>query len=414
MKDWIISAAWIAGLMTAPHSLALLGNLSGTLQWYLPVMLAVALAVYRLNSTCLAAMAQHFPLASEATPALPADVGPFAALWILTTGRVITAVTAGTVLLVTAGFSFNETFFHWFPNFAFAFLMLAVVLAVRISGPRATEIFQVFMATIALGGLGVLIVMGGWAAPAHFGTGSGGAGVNFPYPLFSVLLLFTGFDSALNHRFDPHRPLNGFMTAGMLLSAVILGLWGAVSILHVPAQKLSSSYIPHILAARNIAGDTGRHIMATVVIAASCAAVNALMGNVSSSLSRLASRWRIPGHPAAATLLCTVGIALMMVSGMAGADEIDVYVRGGLCSWLLGYAVVDVQIWRRFNRRSIPPVHLGRLQSGAGAVIMMVSFTALLSFDPDRTLLIGFMSGSWAVMAVLFLGAFAFSRRYRR
>ena len=60
MKDWVFSTAWMAGIALAPHTLARLGNLSGTFQWFLLPLLACALLVFWLNSSSLNAL-HHDP-----------------------------------------------------------------------------------------------------------------------------------------------------------------------------------------------------------------------------------------------------------------------------------------------------------------------------------------------------------------
>ena len=159
--------------------------------------------------------------------------------------------------------------------------------------------------------------------------------------------------------------------------------------------------------------------MAIVIIAASCAAVNALFGNVSRTLTQVMDRVdgsqafeHFARRQAPWVLVCGVGVALMLATGMAGTDAIDVYLRAGLYSWLLCYAAVHSGLWILVNRQGAPNDHVKKLQSAAGAVLMVLAFGILLIFDPERADLVRFMLATWTVLAALVLGGGFLSRFY--
>ena len=63
-----------------------------------------------------------------------------------------------TGMLVTAGFTFNETFVYWFPNFGFSGILLAVIVIIHLLGGKAVGMAQkFFVALAALGFLSIII-----------------------------------------------------------------------------------------------------------------------------------------------------------------------------------------------------------------------------------------------------------------
>ena len=400
----------MAGMLTAPHTLTLLGNLAGLFQWMLLPLMFAAMAGFTLNNASLVALVDPGGRNSGELDGLSAAVGPFKAAFFLTAGRMITAVTLSTVLLVTAGFAFNETFAYWFPNFGFAFLLLALVLAAQIFGIRACRRFQLATASLALLGILLLIAVGLVGLPANGPITLAGRESMSTYRLSSILLLFVGFEAALNHRVGNAVTLTRAIPAVLGLIGGVLALWGVVSMGYIPSERLADSFIPHVITAKSIAGQTGRMIMAVVVIASGCAAVNALFTMVSRTVVQI-MRHGTPPVPSsqrtrqssASAVLCSLGVAAMMATGMAGTDQIDVYVRSGLYSWLLCYGVVHLGALIQLRRMPAPRSAARQVTAFAGMVLMCLAIVALMANDPDRTVLLQFTLLSWAMVA-LFLG----------
>lgn len=380
--------AWMVSLMIAPHTLALLGNAAGALHAYFPIMMVLAAMAYWVNAKSLTEYSERL---SAQTPGV--------AGWMVTglslSGRWITALMLSTVLLVTAGFAFNEIFLYWFPNFAFAYIMLGTIIGIHLLGRDATRIVQVVLITIVLIGLGALLIMGLWQI---FGAHQDmterrlltGTSI-FP----AIALIFVGFDLALVHdrKGDTVRHYRT-MLWGITAMAVILGLWGWVSLQMVSAEKLSTSFIPHISAARAIGGQAGRMIMGAVVIAGSAAAVSALLSAIAKvdllaverPVIRRPSWLDRVNRPASRILIAGVAIVSMMASGMAGTEIIDSYIRAGLIVWILSYA--SIHFFLLASRVS-------HLQSGQtawykwtmpafGAITMLAASVAMMISSPDR------------------------------
>jgi amino acid transporter len=410
MRDWVFASAWIAGMLAAPYTLVRLGNLAGAFQWGLLPLIALAALVIWLNSADLHLLMKASTQAHDEITPLATAFGPHAAALLLTAGRLMTAVTASTVLLVTSGFAFNETLAHWFPNFGFAFLLLTLVLAAGIGGPKTAGILQVVASSTALIGIVLLIVLGLLAGPYADSANEPGGGPLSWHGLFSALLVFVGFEAALNHRFDHPGTWKRSVQVVIGLFTVTFALWCCIALLAVSPDRLAGTFIPHIIIARSIAGQSGRIIMAVAVIAGSCAAVNALFGMASRSLVQVINYSRPSdrpagwvGHPAVGILLCGLGVAAMMTTGMAGTDAIDAWVRASLYSWLLCYSAFHCGAWILMAREKLPAHPRNKARSAAGALLMLSSVAVLTAGDPDRLEVLRFVAVAWTAAAALLL-----------
>ena len=405
--------ALLISMMIAPHSLALLGNLAGAYQHYFLFWVAAAVCVYWINIRSMSRVSAYLPPGQSPFLSSILKVLLLACRW-------MTTIMLSAVLLVTAGFAFNETFLYWFPNFAFAFILLGALMFVHLFGRQAAQRVQVLLSATALGGLGLLTAMGIWravVAPSEAGAVQDMDMATLP---ITVLLLFVGFDLALNHDFTKAPTLRKTMNRGIYALAILLGLWGLSSMLVVPAEKLSASFIPHILAARGIGGEFGRLIMGAVVILGSAAAVNALLlsnSDVNAGIFKSPGlnqppwlkwlKWRTSW-----VVLAGAVIAILMAVGMAGEEIIDSYVRAGLIIWLFYYGAIHLTLLFKF-----PSGHMPKSQSktswilpAAGAAVMISGGTVLLLKDHEWLAMLKFAGLMLLLTAFLVLG----SRPWRR
>lgn len=386
-------------LMLAPHSLTLMGNLAGTHQWMFLIFICLAAGLYWLNGQSLRALA-----------ALPHDVAvqPLSLRFLLLSSRWTTAVTLPTVLLVTAGFTFNETFIHWFPNFAFAFILLGLVLAIQLMGEGIARRFQIgFMLPVVLG-LMTLGIMGVWQLPSSTLIMTPEKTGFQIYAFCAILLLLVGFDLSANNNPLKNSAPKGTIAAGLATIIFIFILWATASLVHIPADRLSDSYIPYVLAARSIGGETGRYIMGAIIIAGSCAATNAIFLSQSQITAHMASHWptnnpeksNLLTRPYLWSILSTVAVGVMMASGMAGTDEIDIYIRAGLIIWLIYYGSIHLVLLIAYLRVTGPISWHRWIVPSVGVPLMSTGIIVLLLLDPDRAILL--KSLSIVVFIVLF------------
>ena len=153
-----------------------------------------------------------------------------------------------------------------------------------------------------------------------------------------ALLLFLGFDLIINSR-EQNKLLPAL--AAVCTVCTLFILWGALSRAYVPSTSLIESTLPHLKVARAILGQDGRLLMGVVVICGATAAVNGLFLYMGMTVDNLAGQEVLPRFRGEQTLhrlasiLMAVTIGILMMSGLAGEDELSLYYRGALVLWLV-------------------------------------------------------------------------------
>jgi L-asparagine transporter-like permease len=130
-------------------------------------------------------------------------------------------------------------------------------------------------------------------------------------------------------------------------------LWGYILLLYIPVEKLMDTSISHMIAAKNILGTPGRFIMGIIVISGSLAAVHALFTTIAQQGSILFKIDKLPGNIKISKIIIlslALIIAGMMAGGMAGAEELETFIRASLILWLISYAVMSISDIRILNK----------------------------------------------------------------
>lgn len=312
------------GIPLSPDTMVLLGHFMGTSGWVGPGLLAAVAALYA-----------GVALNMRADPICPPR--PFSFLPLAVKGS--TGLFLSTGILVSSGFVFNEVFLYWFPNFGFAFLLLAIVLAIQLSGTDTAIKAQILFTGLTLTCFLILIFSGlgrSEAASSQASSAPGMTAISLP------LLLFVGFDLAWA---GPDKNKGKATALSVIAGAGLLFiLWGLVSITHVPWTKLSASSVPHMKTAGALMGQTGRSIMGAAVILGTLSAVNALFLACRYITGQLANQGQLPLWMQKAffvPLILALGIGAMMASGMAGSDKLELWIRAAFALWLLTYIRLD-------------------------------------------------------------------------
>ncbi len=414
---YLIALAWMTGLFISPEALLLQGNLSGLCGPGFILLLAAAIILHWTNVTAARGDGMTDPAAPSEIKLLIETVGPLSASALLLMARPSLAVCLATALLVTAGFVFNEVFLYWFPNFGFAALLLSIILALNLAGPRAAAAGQfLFTATASAGLVGLAVVglfSGDQTAAAtstalSMSAGTRGAGL--------AAIGLVGYDllrySA--HRFHPDQ-LAMVIKAGLVMGGLLILLWNTASLLHVAPSRLADTSIPHILAAKAIAGPTGRIIIGIVAIAGACAAVNYLFQTVARMLAAMARNHLLPavfGHSASRPTFALVSLAaivgLLMATGFAGTDWLDASIRAGLLLWLVFYAIILLagklkSMPDRPWNLSHPSIREG-LRTVLVAALFVIIAGTLVATDEDPSALLKTLS-IFLILAIGFAGA---------
>lgn len=405
------------GLMLSPKSLALFGNGVGRIGLLFLAAILLVVIVQRFTALRYREIMERFPGPGSELQFLEKSFGSMPALLLPICSRVVFTICGSTVLVVTAGFVFNEVFVYWFPNFAFAFALLVFLFAINVFGERLAGRFQVFFVLLTFSGL-IFLTIAGLLKTGHAPQIMNPSGfASLAQTLFLGLLIILGFDLAafsLEEHYPNPANLGKSMVAAILLAAIILALWGLVSLMHVQPETLATSTIPYTLAAKKILGQPGRIIAGLIIIGGVCCAVNALFMAVPKAILTTAFQVlnpKVPGnvnrkHQAMVLLSMAGGIAAMMVSGMAGNPDLEVYIKGALLIWLLHYASIHLAaittIWRTTHENEKDP-DKGRMASSLFSLVFLTSgFVALLWTEEESLLLLKFMLA--VVVITLILG----------
>lgn len=337
----LLSLALGCGWIFSPEALVIVGNSAGNLGWLTIPLLALAALIFSFNAHSINKALQSDTHNNELS-LLRKTVGTIPAGTLSIASCLPLLILAATALLVTSGYTFNEVFLYWFPNFGFAFLLLGILTLLQFLPLRL--VYNVQLLFIGLAGLGIFIL-------GVYGTLTPAKSVStiFAVPqqvtissLSSALLLLLFAGSNL---FQGKK--SGFPSVALIALLVLLP-WIFASLAHVKPERLASSTIPFMTASREIMGNTGRQIMGLVVIMGSCAAFTGLSLLCRQKVTELSreqmaphflakggQRWLLPA-------LTAVAVGTCMATGLAGDELLETLLRSALLLWLLYYCLVSV------------------------------------------------------------------------
>ena len=392
------------GLMLSSESLTLLGNNVGVAGVSFLVFIPAAALLHVVTALSFGEIKSFFPGPGGEARFINMALGPVVAIVLPIGGRVLFTVCAATGILATAGYVFNETFLYWFPNLAFSFCLLGILVIINLIGPKFSEITQIIFVSFALLSLLVLSVAGlsGLERVPVTSVNANHTVLQIARAALFAPVLFLGYDLAgmtiANKKMHP-VDLVKVMVGGLLLITLIFYLWGVVSLKYVSPDKLSDTTIPYTMAAKAIMGQKGRILMGIVILSGTCAAVNALFMAVSKMIASMSAHGLLPSVLGLARnrapiplVLLGIGTGAMMAVGMAGEPVLEVYIRAGMWLWLLNYAVIHLCVLAigRRNPDKSKLIHkrgYRAIQIVAGIVLIMILF-GLLWTDVESILLI--------------------------
>lgn len=382
VRPFIVAMSLSLGWMISPDALVRLGAGLAEHQTMFLAAMAVAVLVIARGTSLL----RHPELRKggpyNQTDLLIQGIGRLPAISIILASRFTLVLILPTALLVSAGFAFNEIFLYWFPNFGFAFLLLAIIALLHLTDERFALAAQPIFVTFCLGCLLLLCLAG------LIGPGSGRPIAmdidikSTPEVLGGALLLFLGTDYTAPDRYrDSLLP----SIAALFCALLLFVFWAVLSLYYVGQERLLASTVPHLLAAREVLGQTGRILMGGIIICGSCAAVNSQFHLASRSLASLAEQGLLPGHPPGTfkrrrfILLFAVLIGGLMAGGLAGYSIIEVYIQAALLLWMLMFAMLCLAAGRMLMRRAVP-------HSWHGLVLaaVLIATTIFLALHHDQ------------------------------
>ncbi len=325
--------------MLSPDALVIQGNSFGQAG----IVFIAPFALGLILST-LAIVLIHHPARAHTSgnsfTRLAAETGSIPAMTVTLATRLGLVLLLPTGMLVTAGFTFNETFVYWFPNFGFSFLLLGIVLVLHLAGDRSALAAQPFFIGLTICCL-LLLCLAALFGLQELQTAPSETGSIFSLfaPLAATsLLLFLGYDREdFAAASDSRYVYTGTIAAGFFL----LGLWGFVSLKYVPRAILAESTIPYTIGAREILGQPGRVIMGIAVISGTCGVVNGLFLLAGRSLQQITEHFFHPFSLCPALkqkiwpVIFSLAISLCLALGLAGSERLEIFIFGALLSWLL-------------------------------------------------------------------------------
>ncbi len=284
------------------------------------------------------------------------NFGQPTALFFFFSARLVFMATISTIILVTAGFVFNEIFLYWFPNFAFSFLLLTLMLFANMIGADFAGRLQGALVTTVLLAMLILAIAGFMAPTVEIATQT-----SFnPRALLLPFLMMIGMELFIFSH-GPSKQKNNagaIVMAGLIFAVLVLMLWGGAMLQVVSPDKLTASFNPHTVAARQALGQPGRIIVGIMIIAGAAATVNGLLTSLTKQTQDMALAGKIPfflskggNHFPLPLFLLAACPAILMAMGMAGQDITEVYIRASLLFWLLHFACMHLAAFRNNFRQ---------------------------------------------------------------
>lgn len=257
-----------------------------------------------------------------------------------------------TGVLVSAGFTFNETFVYWFPNFGFSFLLLFLILLLHLAGQQYVLIAQRLFLLICLFSLLLIIFYGLTNTPSDPPVSSAESlDVSTVFSSTGIaLMLFLGHHSHVSSIKRSTQYLS------LIFSAILIFSWAGVSLKYVDPVKLSESSIPYLLTSREVLDQTGRVIVGIAVISGACALVNNIILMASNTLINITEQWVALNTTKTQFLkkfypvLFTTFIATSLAGGLAGSQYIDTYIYSALLLWMLLIGLNNLAVTLQMQR----------------------------------------------------------------
>ena len=315
-----------------------------------------------------------------------------------------------TGVLVTAGFTFNETFLYWFPNFTFSAILLAVLLILHLAGNTAVERSQQFFTFLTVTCLSIIILSGMFAGDGYLEKPvQTGNPLTQPQQLLS--LFFGGILFFLGGLQPQKRQLTSLQLFFIFCAgAILLILWQTVAMGYIPHEKLASSTIPYILVGREILGQEGRIIIGIATISGTCAVVNYFLHLATCTYSQLMGEFsslfvtKPQMTRRAMAVIFSVTIGVCMASGLAGEQHLEHYIFGALLLWLLNTGIeTGMRIRGKYSAFSITTIfcHMTSCIFFMAFIYFVITYNDSTSLLIFITLALGLGSLLAAVMSVL-------------
>jgi len=394
--SFLLSFALGAGWLLSPEALVIGGNSAGNMGWLVFPALAVAALLLSVSGNLLNS-SQRAAEHDNDFLLLRCMTGTIPAISLTLASSIPLVILAATALLVTSGYTFNEVFLYWFPNFGFSFLLLALLTLLQYFPEKIIFRTQICFVLLTAGALLFLVLSGiaGTEPPvnevlSHTGSFSSASSV-------LMLLLFTGSTSGVRTKHPFLVPIAGL---------VFFFLWICVSLWYVNPERLASSTIPYMTVARTIMGDPGRQIMGVAVISGTCGAITGLMLMCRAMLADIVTSNNgdrlVTIQRRVFPLLVALATGILMAEGLAGDELLETLLRGSLILWLIHHSLLCLSAILTNHR-----VHQTVPLAGAMTTTLLIAAVFILIVtNPQRneiTFFILSMLGTGGLLAAIWI-----------
>lgn len=400
-----ITAGMCLAWMVSPEVLVAVGRFAGTGVGFAPLALIAALFL-----SCAGGW-----LIDKSAKAERQDKTDFIRTSAELAAQGSTVIFIPTGMVVTAGFTFNETLVYWFPNFGFSAILLLLIFTLHMIGENVVNRAQLaftgsafaLLLTIALCGLFITNEPGDVSSQASAG-----------FSLGNVLSLFCGslllFLSISCVKAEKLSTVSYFLI--FAIGAILLALWQFAAMRYVPTEKLTTSTISYILIARESLGQPGRILIALAVISGSCAALNFFMTRAKeryTSFTTLCLQLPASKTPLVVRVFVFLFSAVIggcLATGLAGEDRLELYIYGSLLLWLLSFSLQIADAARQLKQSS-PVAGVSGQILGA---LFIASFLYLTLNHESTSKLITFLALALSVSCAIVASGFLLARNYNK
>lgn len=349
------------GLVVASTTLVSLGQGMGIAGGgFLFAMIAAWLLQY-FTAMSFAELACIMPQAGGISTYTRVAMGSLPAIVATICGYVVVSMLAGPAELAVSGFVVNGVFMPSLPPMVFSLFLLALLVILNVVGVDIFAKSQILFTGImilsmsALGAVGLLGL--GAPAPSMPPMPFNPMGMEVFSLIALAIWLYIGIEFVCpmaEETIDPEKNIPKSMFLGLGIIFIVNLLYGYASIKYIPLDRLAESASPHVDVASAILGRTGEIWIGIVSLAATASSVNTLVGVIPRMLYGMAHDGEIPSifgmiHPRFRTpwvgiVLMGVGMAAVLVSGVAGIEAIVIFIMAAALSWLIAYIIAHVDV----------------------------------------------------------------------
>jgi amino acid transporter len=346
------------GVIVAQSTLVSLLQAVGIAGWGFAGALAIGVALMLANSATFAELALMMPRAGGLSAYCEAGLGHWPAIFAVFAGYVVPALFGPAAELLLVDAVMGQLLPAGLPAMGWAAILLVVLVVLNL---RGTDVFARVQTALTFTMLVFLVLCAAiaWAAPPPAALASGQAMAG-PGTVLGVVALVmysiigTEFVTPLTAvARDPARNVPRAMFLGLLVVALVNGLFCLGAALHLGREQLAASPLPHLDAVVALLGSGARPVFGAIAIVATASLVNTVLGAVPRMLLEMAQAGQVfpifkrvnaRGVPWVGTLFCA---ALPMVGlAWSGGDVTRILplLVAAASAWLVAYMIAHVAL----------------------------------------------------------------------